>query len=234
MSAATSQATLRAGAWRWSGWARGGRAWRTPEVAARAGRGHATSSATQPYLDLVGALGPHQAPPPLRQPRGGRPRPLRPRPGRATGRDVVVVSSGDPGVFAMAAAVVEELDGRQRHGRWADVDVVVLPGVTAAHAAAARVGAPLGHDFCARLAVRRAQALGGRRAPSRGGRGGRSRPRPLQPDLPPSPLAAGPSAGDHRRSSRPDTPVVVARDVSRPDERIEVVALSEVSPIAST
>jgi precorrin-3B C17-methyltransferase len=64
----------------------------------------------------------------------------------AEGRKVVVVSSGDPGVFAMAAAVFEALDGSRK---WQDVAIRVLPGVTAMLAAAARTGAPLGHDFCA-------------------------------------------------------------------------------------
>ena len=63
----------------------------------------------------------------------------------AQGRRVVVVSSGDPGVFAMAAAVFEALEG---HPDWQRLDVRVLPGVTAMLAAAARAGAPLGHDFC--------------------------------------------------------------------------------------
>jgi precorrin-3B C17-methyltransferase len=63
------------------------------------------------------------------------------------GHRVVVVSSGDPGVFAMAAAVFEAIE----HGppAWATLDVRVLPGITAMLAAAARAGAPLGHDFCA-------------------------------------------------------------------------------------
>jgi precorrin-2 C20-methyltransferase / precorrin-3B C17-methyltransferase len=64
----------------------------------------------------------------------------------ATGARVAVVSSGDPGIFAMAAAVIEALD---RDEAFADVDVRVVPGVSAMQAAAARVGAPLGHDFCA-------------------------------------------------------------------------------------
>lgn len=63
------------------------------------------------------------------------------------GRDVVVVSSGDPGIFAMATAVVEELH-RTRDDRYRALDVTIIPGVTAASAAAAQVGAPLGHDFC--------------------------------------------------------------------------------------
>ena len=66
------------------------------------------------------------------------------------GRDVVIVSSGDPGIFAMAAVVVEQLSEahHERSDRWADVDVTIVAGITAATAAAARVGAPLGHDFC--------------------------------------------------------------------------------------
>jgi precorrin-3B C17-methyltransferase len=62
------------------------------------------------------------------------------------GRKVVVVSSGDPGVFAMAAAVLEAVE----HGdvTWRNLDIRVLPGITAMLACAAAVGAPLGHDFC--------------------------------------------------------------------------------------
>jgi len=63
------------------------------------------------------------------------------------GRRVAVVSAGDPGVFAMAAAVFEAVEAGPP--AWRSLDVRVLPGVTAMLAAAARVGAPLGHDFCA-------------------------------------------------------------------------------------
>lgn len=59
------------------------------------------------------------------------------------GRRVAVVSSGDPGVFAMATAVVEQAADPQ----WSDVAVRVVPGVTAANAVAAAIGAPLGHDY---------------------------------------------------------------------------------------
>ena len=64
----------------------------------------------------------------------------------AAGHKVVVVSSGDPGVFAMAAAVFEALEGQPQ---WRALDIRVLPGITAMLAAAAKSGAPLGHDFCA-------------------------------------------------------------------------------------
>jgi precorrin-3B C17-methyltransferase len=63
------------------------------------------------------------------------------------GARVAIVSGGDPGVFAMAAAVFEAIE----HGppAWRELDVAVSPGVTAMLAAAARLGAPLGSDFCA-------------------------------------------------------------------------------------
>ena len=62
------------------------------------------------------------------------------------GARVVVVSSGDPGVFAMASAVFEALEAQPE---FSDVPITVLPGITAMLAAAAAAGAPLGHDFCA-------------------------------------------------------------------------------------
>jgi precorrin-3B C17-methyltransferase len=65
----------------------------------------------------------------------------------AAGRRVVVVSSGDPGVFAMAAALFEALEAGPP--QWRDLRIDVLPGITAMLAASARAGAPLGHDFCA-------------------------------------------------------------------------------------
>lgn len=65
----------------------------------------------------------------------------------ATGKSVTVVSSGDPGIFAMAAAVFEVLEQRAKPA-WAEIDIQVCPGISAVQAAAALVGAPLGHDFC--------------------------------------------------------------------------------------
>ena len=63
----------------------------------------------------------------------------------AAGRQVVVVSSGDPGVFAMASAVFEAVEAAPEY---LSLDIRVLPGITAMLAAAAAAGAPLGHDFC--------------------------------------------------------------------------------------
>jgi len=148
------------------------------------------------------------------------------------GRSVAVVSSGDPGVFAMAAAVMEQLDRPDRPPAWENVDVIVTPGVSAAQAAAARAGAPLGHDFAtislsdnlkpwsvieSRLAaVAAADFVLALYNPA-------SRHRPAQLGRA---LAV---IGAHRRS---DTPVVVARDVGRVGERVEVVPLGDVDPAA--
>jgi len=65
----------------------------------------------------------------------------------AAGTNVALVSGGDPGVFAMAAAVCEQIESGP--AAWRGLDVEIVPGVTAMLAVAARVGAPLGHDFCA-------------------------------------------------------------------------------------
>ncbi|WP_373542282.1 precorrin-3B C(17)-methyltransferase [Chamaesiphon sp.] len=66
----------------------------------------------------------------------------------ANGKNVVVVSSGDPGIFAMASAVLEVLDTEAKPA-WQTIDLQIAPGISAMQAAAAAVGAPLGHDFCA-------------------------------------------------------------------------------------
>jgi len=116
--------------------------WRTPEAEAELGAaeeliGYAT------YLDRVPARRAQR-----RQASDNRVEAERARHAlelAAAGSRVAVVSSGDPGIFAMAAAVIEALD---ENAELAHVDVRVVPGVSAMQAAAARVGAPLGHDFC--------------------------------------------------------------------------------------
>jgi cobalt-precorrin 5A hydrolase/precorrin-3B C17-methyltransferase len=123
----------------------GSAVWRTPEASARLA-GATDLVGYGPYLALV----PELTPPPVRHEFDNREEATRAQFGldlAARGRDVVVVSSGDPGIFAMATAVVEELH-RADDGRYRGVEVSIVPGVTAASAAAARVGAPLGHDFC--------------------------------------------------------------------------------------
>jgi precorrin-2 C20-methyltransferase/precorrin-3B C17-methyltransferase len=142
------------------------------------------------------------------------------------GRRVAVVSSGDPGVFAMAAAVLEVA----AEERWKDVPVRVLPGLTAATAVASRVGAPLGHDFCvlslsdrlkpwevieARLAAVAAAdlvlAIYNPASRERRRQLGRAREVLLE----------------HRAGG---TPVVVARDVGGAAEHILVTTLAELEP----
>src|ERR1700680_959968 len=65
----------------------------------------------------------------------------------AQGTSVAVLSGGDPGVFAMAAAICEALE--RGPGAARELDLAIVPGITSMLAVAARVGAPLGHDFCA-------------------------------------------------------------------------------------
>ena len=64
----------------------------------------------------------------------------------AGGARVVIVSSGDPGVFAMASALFEAIEAAPQY---LTLDIRILPGITAMLAASAMAGAPLGHDFCA-------------------------------------------------------------------------------------
>jgi precorrin-3B C17-methyltransferase len=146
----------------------------------------------------------------------------------AQGRRVVVVSSGDPGVFAMASAVFEALEAAPEATR--ALDIRVLPGITAMLAAAARAGAPLGHDFCAinlsdnlkpqalverrlRLAVEAdfAIALYNPRSATR--------PEGFARAL----ALLQKACGDAR-------PVIFARNVSLPDEVIRTVPLPECTP----
>ena len=144
----------------------------------------------------------------------------------AAGGDVVVISSGDPGVFAMASAVLEQLE--LHPDRWRDVAVEVQPGITAALAAASRVGAPLGHDFCviSLSDVRKPWSVIERRLAAAAAAdfvialyNTRSRHRPDQ-------LASALGVIAQRRL--PGTPVVVARRVGSPDETVDVVTLESV------
>jgi precorrin-3B C17-methyltransferase len=149
----------------------------------------------------------------------------------ARGRRVVVVSGGDPGVFAMAAAVFEAVD----HGPmgWRALDIRVEPGVTAMLAAAARAGAPLGNDFCAislsdnlkpwALIEQRLRAvLGADFVIALYNPASLARPQQLAEALR--------IAGEMRS---PDTPVLFAYAVGRPDERVSVERLAEAGSVAA-
>ncbi len=71
----------------------------------------------------------------------------------AEGKTTALLSSGDIGIFAMATLVFEllerQIQGEENNPAWLDVDIQVVPGITAMQAGAARLGAMLGHDFCA-------------------------------------------------------------------------------------
>ncbi len=98
------------------------------------------------YLDLAGALRPGQR----RHESDNREELARAKMAldlAAEGRNVAVVSSGDPGIYAMAAAIFEVLDVNPLP-QWQCVQIQVAPGISAFQAAAAKIGAPLGHDFC--------------------------------------------------------------------------------------
>lgn len=142
------------------------------------------------------------------------------------GRRVAVVSSGDPGVFAMAAAAVEVA----AEPGYAGVDVRVLPGVTAAQAVAARVGAPLGHDYAVislsdRLkpwdVVERRLAAAADADLALALYNPASRSRTWQVEAAREVLL---------KFRDPATPVVVGRDVGGPEESVRVVRLDELDP----
>ncbi|WP_242145975.1 precorrin-3B C(17)-methyltransferase [Sphingomonas sp. BAUL-RG-20F-R05-02] len=143
----------------------------------------------------------------------------------AAGARVVVVSSGDPGVFAMAAAVFEAVETGP--SAWRDLDIRVLPGITAMLAASARAGAPLGHDFCAinlsdnlkpwdlierrvRLAAEADFAIAFYNPRSKARPDGFGRALEVLRD----------TYGD-------DRPVLFARAVATPEERLHIVALPD-------
>ncbi|GGJ90816.1 precorrin-3B C(17)-methyltransferase [Pilimelia anulata] len=145
----------------------------------------------------------------------------------ARGRTVAVVSAGDPGIFAMAAAVLEVA----AEPRWRGVPVRVLPGLTAAQAVASRAGAPLGHDFCV-LSL-----------------SDRLKPWPVIRQRLAAAAAADLVAALYNPASRernriaevrdlflahraPDTPVVVGRAVGEPGGTVAVVDLAALDPAA--
>jgi precorrin-3B C17-methyltransferase len=145
----------------------------------------------------------------------------------AGGKKVVVVSSGDPGVFAMASAVFEALETLPEHR---GLDIQVLPGITAMLAAAARAGAPLGHDFCAinlsdnlkpfaliekrlRLAAEADFAMGFYNPSSQ------SRPHQFARVL-----------DILREACGPERLIIFARAVSTPQEALRTVTLAEATP----
>ncbi|WP_019925912.1 precorrin-2 C(20)-methyltransferase [Nocardia sp. BMG111209] len=142
------------------------------------------------------------------------------------GARVAVVSAGDPGVFAMAAAVVEESADPQ----WRAVPVRVLPGVTAAAAVAARVGAPLGHDFAMISLSDRLkpwQTVAQRISAVAAADMALAVYNPASSQRTWQVAALRDLMLEHRK---PDTPVVLGRDVGGPAESVRVVALADLDP----
>lgn len=149
----------------------------------------------------------------------------------ADGAHVAVVSGGDPGVFAMAAAVCAAIEAGPPS--WRQLDVTIVPGITAMLAVAARAGAPLGHDFCAISLSDNLKPwhMIERRLDAAAGAGfvialynAVSRARPWQL-----------GAAFDRLSGvlPPSTPVIFGRAVGRPDERMEVVSLADAKTVAA-
>ncbi|MFE3098778.1 precorrin-3B C(17)-methyltransferase [Nocardia tengchongensis] len=142
------------------------------------------------------------------------------------GAKVVVVSSGDPGVFAMAAAVVEESADPQ----WREVPVRVLPGVTAASAVASRMGAPLGHDFAMISLSDRLkpwETVAQRISAVASADMAFAVYNPASSQRTWQVAAMRELALEHRK---PETPVVIGRDVGGPTESVRVVTLGELNP----
>lgn len=147
----------------------------------------------------------------------------------AQGRHVVVVSSGDPGIFAMATAVVDALHHGRDH-RWDSVELAILPGISAAQAAAAKAGAPLGHDFCVlslsdnlkpwdTVVERLTHAAAADLVLAFYNPISKARPWQL-----------GKALDTVRRHRAGTTPVILGRDIGRPDEHMSVTTLDEVRP----
>jgi cobalt-precorrin 5A hydrolase/precorrin-3B C17-methyltransferase len=121
-------------------------AWRTPEASAALAEA-SDIVGYRLYLDLLGRaiIGKHRHASGLGEEAA---RVYRALDLSAEGRSVALISSGDAGIYGLASLVFELLD-RAAKPEWRTVEIRVCPGVSAAQAAAARVGAPLGHDFCA-------------------------------------------------------------------------------------
>jgi precorrin-3B C17-methyltransferase len=174
-----------------------------------------------PYLDRVPARAGQSRHPSDNREEGARAATALGR--AAQGVDVAVVSGGDPGVFAMAAAICEKIESGPE--AWRALDIIFVPGITAMLAVAARIGAPLGHDFCALSLSDNLKPwdLVERRLDAAASAGfvialynPLSRARPWQ---------FGSAIERLRRHLPKSTPVAFGRAVGRPDERVSVTTL---------
>ncbi|MBH8563904.1 precorrin-3B C(17)-methyltransferase, partial [Nostoc sp. CENA67] len=148
------------------------------------------------------------------------------------GRYVVIVSSGDPGIYAMAAAVFEVLDHHAKP-EWDSIDIHVAPGISAMQAAAAAVGAPLGHDFCAISLsdiLKPWSIIEQRIAAAAQADFAIAFYNPVSKERTWQLTAARNILLQYRT---PDTPVVLARNLGRPGQTVKVITLEELAPAAA-
>ncbi|ASU78178.1 ATP-binding protein [Actinopolyspora erythraea] len=144
----------------------------------------------------------------------------------ANGREVVVVSSGDPGVFAMGSAVLEAAAAPA----YEHVEVRVLPGLTAAQAVASRVGAPLGHDYCVLSLSDRLKPWEVIEQRLEAAAGADLAMAVYNPASASRRWQVGAARDVLLRHRAPDTPVVIGRDVGGPEEHVRIVRLDELDP----
>ncbi|WP_017652991.1 precorrin-3B C(17)-methyltransferase [Fortiea contorta] len=204
----------------------GGLQWMSPEVR------EILKSATdlvgyKTYLDLIGALGDgkqrHESDNQEELARAKIALDL-----AAEGRYVAVVSSGDPGIYAMATAVFEVID-RYNQPAWDSVEIHVAPGISAMQAAAAAIGAPLGHDFCAISLsdiLKPWSIIAQRIAAAAAADFVIAFYNPVSQERTWQLTAARDILLQHRT---PDTPVVLGRNLGRTGESVKAIALSQLT-----
>jgi cobalt-precorrin 5A hydrolase / precorrin-3B C17-methyltransferase len=147
----------------------------------------------------------------------------------ATGKYVAVVSSGDPGIYAMAAAVFEVLE-QYNKPEWQTIDIQVAPGISAMQAAAATIGAPLGHDFCVISLsdiLKPWEIIAQRITAAAKSDFVIAFYNPVSKERTWQLAAAKKILMEHRK---PHTPVVLGRNLGRKGEEVKVITLEELEP----
>jgi precorrin-3B C17-methyltransferase len=146
----------------------------------------------------------------------------------ADGANVALLSGGDPGVFAMAAAVCEQIESGA--DAWRSLNVTIVPGVTAMLAVAARVGAPLGHDFCAISLSDNLKPWDVVERRLDGAAGGGFVIALYNPISSARPWQLGAALERLRRHLPASTPTVFGRAIGRADEKVVVTSLGAADP----
>ena len=149
----------------------------------------------------------------------------------ADGARVALLSGGDPGVFAMAAAVCEQIESGD--DAWRSLDVTIVPGVTAMLAVAARVGAPLGHDFCAISLSDNLKPWDVVERRLDGAASGGFVIALYNPISSARPWQLGAAFERLRRHLPASTPIVFGRAVGRADEKVVVTSLGAADPASA-